>query len=88
MTSAKVLIAHPTNVQSALAAADLVGLPKSRVFVFGKEVTNGVVPYYKVFLTGQRRATLVDLTAEETKDTVAYLCFSSGTTGNLIQHGC
>lgn len=82
MTNAKVLIAHPTNVDSALVAADLVGLPKSNVFVFGNEVANGVLPYSQVFLTGQRRATLIDLTAQEAKDTVAYLCFSSGTTGN------
>ncbi|KAI7897203.1 uncharacterized protein EV154DRAFT_433354 [Mucor mucedo] len=81
MTSAKVLIAHPTNVESALAAADLVGLPKSNVFVFGKQVINGVVPYYQAFLTSQRRADLIRLNAEEAKDTVAYLCFSSGTTG-------
>lgn len=82
MTSAKILIVHPTNVESALAAADLVGLPKSNVFVFGQQAVNGVAPYFQVFLTSQRRADIVRLNAEEAKDTVAYLCFSSGTTGN------
>ncbi|GAA5813305.1 hypothetical protein MFLAVUS_006780 [Mucor flavus] len=80
MTSAKVLIAHEDNVESALAAADLVGLARSNVFVFGKQTIHGALPYTRVLL-GQRKATLIELSAEEAKDTVAYLCFSSGTTG-------
>jgi long-subunit acyl-CoA synthetase (AMP-forming) len=83
MTNAKVLIAHATNIDSALAAAKLVGLPKSNVFVFGNQAAQGCLPYTQVFL-GERRANPVELSAEETKETVAYLCFSSGTTG---KHG-
>lgn len=82
MTSAKVLIAHEDNVESALAAADLVGLARSNVFVFGKQTIHGALPYTRVLL-GQRKATLIELSAEEAKDTVAYLCFSSGTTGKF-----
>ncbi|KAI8084129.1 uncharacterized protein B0P05DRAFT_536257 [Gilbertella persicaria] len=80
MTKAKVLIAHASNIQSALAAAELVGLSKSNIFVFDKQAVDGVLPYTQVFLN-KRRAVPVELTAEETKDSVAYLCFSSGTTG-------
>ena len=83
MTGAKLIIAHPTNVESAIAAADLVGLPKSNIFVFGNESVNGVLPYNKVFLSSERRASIIKLNAEESKDTVAFLCFSSGTTGKV-----
>ncbi|KAK4518957.1 uncharacterized protein ATC70_009184 [Mucor velutinosus] len=80
MTKAKVLIAHPSNVELALAAANLVGLAKDHVFVFGGESVNGVLPYSQVFFN-ERRATPVEFTAQQAKDSVAYLCFSSGTTG-------
>ncbi|CAO3617940.1 unnamed protein product [Mucor fragilis] len=80
MTKAKVLIAHPSNVELALAAADLVGLAKDRIFLFGDKSVSGVLPYSQVFLN-QRRATPVEFTAQQAEDSVAYLCFSSGTTG-------
>jgi 4-coumarate--CoA ligase len=84
MTKAKVLIAHPSNIDAALEAASMVGLSNSNVFVFGKQGTNGCLPYSRVFLTSERRAAPLKLTPEEAKDTVAYLCFSSGTTGKFI----
>jgi 4-coumarate--CoA ligase len=84
MTKAKVLIAHPTNVDSALAAAELVGLPKSNVFVFGNQAVQGCLPYTQILL-GQRRIQPIELSAQETKETVAYLCFSSGTTGTVFE---
>jgi long-subunit acyl-CoA synthetase (AMP-forming) len=82
MTKAKVLIAHPSNVELALVAADLVGLSRDHIFVFGEVAANGVLPYSQVFLN-ERRAAPVEFTAEEAKDSVAYLCFSSGTTGKF-----
>lgn len=87
MTKAKVLIAHSTNIESALIAANMVGLSKSNVFVFGNQEANGCLPYSQVFLTSERRAAPIKLTPEEAKDTVAYLCFSSGTTGKLLASG-
>ncbi|GAA5813306.1 hypothetical protein MFLAVUS_006781 [Mucor flavus] len=80
MTNAKILIAHETNVEMALKAADIVGLSRSRVFVFGKNQVQEIAPWSQVFM-GERRATLIPLNAQEAKETVAYLCFSSGTTG-------
>lgn len=85
MTKATVLICHSTNVDSALAAADLADLPKSNVFVFGNQAVQGCLPYTQIFL-GQRRAQPVELSAQETKESVAYLCFSSGTTGKYKYH--
>ncbi|KAG0167527.1 hypothetical protein DFQ30_005988 [Apophysomyces sp. BC1015] len=78
--NAKILIAHPLNLDSALKAAEMVGLPKNRVFIFGEKAVNGIQPYTRVFM-GHRQAIPVELTKEEAKETVAYLCFSSGTTG-------
>ncbi|KAI9272042.1 hypothetical protein EDC94DRAFT_595236 [Helicostylum pulchrum] len=79
-TSAKILIAHETNVEMSLKAADMVGLSRSRVFVFGKNQVQGIAPWSQIFME-ERRATLITLTAQEAKEAVAYLCFSSGTTG-------
>ncbi|KAI9272043.1 hypothetical protein EDC94DRAFT_644776 [Helicostylum pulchrum] len=79
-TNAKILIVHEANVEMAVKAADMVGLSRSRVFVFGKNQVQGIAPWSQVFM-GERRATLITLTAQEAKEVVAYLCFSSGTTG-------
>lgn len=79
-TGAKVLFAHPVNIQVALEAAKLVGLPKSNILVFGDKPINDILNYKQVLL-GERRAVPVEFAPEELEDTVAYLCFSSGTTG-------
>ncbi|KAI8875815.1 acetyl-CoA synthetase-like protein [Backusella circina FSU 941] len=80
MTKAKILIAHSTNVEFALKAAELVGLSISNIFIFGDEVVNGILPY-KLGLLSDRHAGPVEISPEESESTVAYLCFSSGTTG-------
>ncbi|KAI9491176.1 hypothetical protein BDB00DRAFT_834134 [Zychaea mexicana] len=79
LTEAKVLIAHPENIDTAIEAADQVGLPRDRIFVFGYKAVKGCLPF--LALMGSRRAELVHLTPEESKQLPAYLCFSSGTTG-------
>ncbi|ORZ02504.1 hypothetical protein BCR43DRAFT_465599 [Syncephalastrum racemosum] len=79
-TKAKILIAHPTNVDNAIKACGLVGIPLSKLFVFGDTPINGHAPYLS--LLGERKAEPVTFnSAEEAKDTVAFICFSSGTTG-------
>ncbi|KAG0167571.1 hypothetical protein DFQ28_004589 [Apophysomyces sp. BC1034] len=78
-TKAKVLVAHQTNIETALEAAKSVGLPPSHVFVFGGSVVKGIRPYSELLV--QRLAVPVEYNYEEAKDTVAILCFSSGTTG-------
>ena len=80
-TKAKVLVAHASNIDTAFAAADTVGLSRSNIFVFGDNIVNGVQPYVKVLL-GSRSVKLVDFeSAEQARETLAILCFSSGTTG-------
>ncbi|KAI9322595.1 hypothetical protein BX666DRAFT_2128669 [Dichotomocladium elegans] len=76
---AKVLIAHPANYLNALEAAREVGLPRDRIFLFGNQSFGGCLPFKS--LMKQRTAQIVQLSPEEAKELPAYLCFSSGTTG-------
>ncbi|CAO3703640.1 unnamed protein product [Rhizopus stolonifer] len=89
-TKAKVLICHLENLKTALSAAKKVGIPKDRIFIFGDETIQGVQPFSSALIK-QRKVTLVDLTHEEAKEKVAFLCFSSGTTGKskgvMTTHG-
>ncbi|KAI9474120.1 MAG: hypothetical protein EXX96DRAFT_529259 [Benjaminiella poitrasii] len=80
MTRAKVLICHKENIKNALVAANRAGIPETRIFVFGDENVDGIASFEKTLLR-DRRAVPKMLTHEEAKDKVAYLCFSSGTTG-------
>ncbi|KAL0085515.1 hypothetical protein J3Q64DRAFT_1101923 [Phycomyces blakesleeanus] len=79
MTKAKILVAHSENIKTALEAAKVVGLPANRIFVFGDDTINGVLPYSA--LLGDRLAIPVDYTEKEAAESVAILCFSSGTSG-------
>ncbi|KAI9249472.1 hypothetical protein BDA99DRAFT_523892 [Phascolomyces articulosus] len=90
-TKAKVLVAHASNIDTAFAAADIVGLSRSNIFVFGEEIVKGVQPYVKVLL-GARLASPVGFeSTEQIRETLAFLCFSSGTTGKskgvMTTHG-
>ncbi|KAI7855022.1 hypothetical protein BDC45DRAFT_507555 [Circinella umbellata] len=90
-TKAKVLIAHVSNMDTAFAAAGSVGLSRSNIFVFGDNIVHGVQPYAKALL-GDRYVELIDFESpEQVRDTLAFLCFSSGTTGKskgvMTTHG-
>ncbi|KAH8554355.1 hypothetical protein BGW37DRAFT_484434 [Umbelopsis sp. PMI_123] len=79
-TNAKIVIASQETLPIALEAAKLAGIAKSNVFIFGDREVNGVQPYSKVLIADQEMEA-VHFTYEEACKTVAYLCFSSGTTG-------
>lgn len=80
-SKATVLIAHAANVENAIKAAESVGIAKSKIFVFGDHSVNGI-PSYRNVLLGDRR--IAPIRPSNTEDTVSYLCFSSGTTGNTF----
>jgi long-subunit acyl-CoA synthetase (AMP-forming) len=80
MTKAKVMICHEENIETALIAGERAGVLRKNVFVFGKKVINGVQPF-ETALVRTRKAVPAELTHEQAKEKVAYLCFSSGTTG-------
>ena len=78
---AKIVIGHPLNVETAFAAADLVGLSKSNIFIFGDDAVKGAGSYSRQLL-GSRCAKPFEIkTAEQAQETLAFLCFSSGTRG-------
>ncbi|KAI7869822.1 uncharacterized protein EV154DRAFT_474357 [Mucor mucedo] len=79
-TKAKVLICHEDNIKVALAAGSQAGLNKTNIFVFGDKMVDNIHPFQSV-LIGEREAVLEDLTPEQCKETIALLCFSSGTSG-------
>jgi acyl-coenzyme A synthetase/AMP-(fatty) acid ligase len=82
MTKAKLLIAHPSNVDTAVKAAMTVGLPKSNILLFGDKSVDGLLTFRQA-LFSERRAAPVEIKPHEVRTRVAYLCFSSGTTGNF-----
>ncbi|GAA5798021.1 hypothetical protein HPULCUR_003419 [Helicostylum pulchrum] len=79
-TKARVLICHEENVKTALAAASRVGIQLKNIFVFGDKVIQGIQPF-ETALIRTRKAFPDELTHQQAKEKVAYLCFSSGTTG-------
>lgn len=80
MTKAKVIICHEENLETALIAGARVGVPKKNILIFGDKAVSGVQPF-QTALIRDRKAVPQELTYEEAKEKVAYLCFSSGTTG-------
>ena len=80
MTKAKVLICHEENLETALKAAERVGILTKNIFIFGDKAIKGIQPF-QTALIRERKAVPAELTYQEAKDKVAYLCFSSGTTG-------
>lgn len=79
LTKAKVIIAHADNIDRVLAAASKAGVPRSHIFILGPQEIKGCLSFR--VLLGKRRGEITKLTAEESKTMPAYLCFSSGTTG-------
>jgi len=78
-SGASVIIAHPLTLQTVIKAAAATNIPESKIFLFGDEKINEILPYSS--LIGDREATPVEFTPEEAKNTTAYICYSSGTSG-------
>jgi acyl-CoA synthetase (AMP-forming)/AMP-acid ligase II len=82
VSKAKYLIAHPFNLDTALAAAKLVGIPSSNVWSIIKDPKNRAPDWRSIILNGKDEADPIRFTVEQSKNALAYICFSSGTTGN------
>ncbi|RIA84359.1 hypothetical protein C1645_879964 [Glomus cerebriforme] len=78
-SGASVIIVHPLFLSVAINAAKEANIPESKIFLFGDEKINKILPYNSLF--GEREAIPIEYTPEEVKTTTAYLCYSSGTTG-------
>ncbi|KAG2217938.1 hypothetical protein INT45_004065, partial [Circinella minor] len=79
---AKVLIAHPSNLDKALEAAALAGIPASNVFSIVPDLQKRASLWLDDFIDfKQPPLSPVKMTHEESVNTVGYLCFSGGTIG-------
>ncbi|KAF9869371.1 4-coumarate- ligase [Colletotrichum karsti] len=85
-TAAKVILAHPNNLEQVLEAASKAGIPKNRIFQFS-DTENGArhgIPDWRHMIGTPAEADSYrwpELSAEESTSTVATINYSSGTTG-------
>lgn len=84
-SGASVLVAHPDMLATALESAKKVGIPLSKVFVFGDQTVQGCRPYRALFpdisTAESQLPQAVELRGQEAAETTALICYSSGTTG-------
>jgi len=85
-TGAQIILAHPTMIKTAVAAAEKAGLSKSRIFQFSDEenqTQDGIKDWRHLIGSPSdgERWSWPKLTPEESVNTVATINYSSGTTG-------
>lgn len=85
-TEAKVILAHPELIQTALAAAQGAGLPRERVYLFSdkpNDPTHGALDWRSMIGSVEEgnRYSWKRMTENEAVQTVATVNYSSGTTG-------
>ncbi|CAG8559105.1 34873_t:CDS:10, partial [Racocetra persica] len=78
-SGASVIIVHPKFLDTAIKAAKDARIPESRIFLFGNREVRGFQSYNS--LIGDREAEPVSYSPDEARNTTAFLCYSSGTTG-------
>ncbi|KAI7890689.1 4-coumarate-CoA ligase 2 [Mucor mucedo] len=81
ISRSKYIIAHPINIDSALQAARTVGISESNVWSICDDPKGRVKNWREMVLNISKTASPCQFTLEESKSTLAYICFSSGTTG-------
>lgn len=79
------MFAHPDNVSTALDTISISGLSQSRlILIEGPSAVNGTLPTVESLLREHENFPPYDerrFKAGEARTTIAFLCFSSGTTG-------
>ncbi|KAF0434154.1 acetyl-CoA synthetase-like protein [Gigaspora margarita] len=78
-SGASVIIVHPEYFNTAIKAAKEARIPESRILLLGNSEVRGFRTHRS--LIGDREAEPVSYSPEEARTTVAFLCYSSGTTG-------
>ncbi|CAG8564177.1 11691_t:CDS:2, partial [Scutellospora calospora] len=78
-SGASIIFAHPNYLDVVVEAAENAKIPKSKIFLFGEKEVDGFQPYCS--LIGDHEIEPVSYTSEEARTTIAFLCYSSGTTG-------
>ncbi|CAJ0905904.1 10305_t:CDS:10 [Entrophospora sp. SA101] len=83
-SKASIIVAHPSTLPTVLKAANNVKIPTSKIFVFdeNEDLDHGIRTFISLFKDDDDDSAIIHYTTEEeVKSTVAYLCYSSGTTG-------
>ena len=89
ITKAKLIITHPVSLATARKAAKMHGLPENCIILIRDDKTcpAGIPTLDELinFGAGKRENHgVVRLTPGEAKTTIAFFCFSSGTTGEFL----
>ncbi|KAF9110251.1 hypothetical protein BGX27_006594 [Mortierella sp. AM989] len=84
-SGASIIVAHPELLKVAIEGADLVGIPRQRIFLYGDRSIHGVLPYSSLMppesTPENQLATVANLDGEVAVESTAMICYSSGTTG-------
>ncbi|ORZ19088.1 hypothetical protein BCR41DRAFT_351515 [Lobosporangium transversale] len=84
-SDASVIVTHPELLPVAIEGAKKVGLPLSKVFLYGNKEVDGFKPYSATFppenIAEDLLAPVEDLNGQAAIETTALICYSSGTTG-------
>ncbi|KAJ1337075.1 hypothetical protein BSLG_006835 [Batrachochytrium salamandrivorans] len=78
-SGSSVLIVSPDLTDNACAAAKRVGIPADRIFVLAEHPIGSLRTFSS--LLSELPLPTITFTSDELKNTPAYLCYSSGTTG-------
>ncbi|KAI9249131.1 hypothetical protein BDA99DRAFT_608756 [Phascolomyces articulosus] len=77
-SGAKALVTVPALLPVLTKVCAKVGIPKERIFLYGEKDVDG---YKSVYTLVSDRQILPPLTGINSKEDVAFICYSSGTTG-------
>ncbi|KAG0021034.1 putative fatty-acid--CoA ligase FadD10 [Podila clonocystis] len=84
-SGASVIVTHPELLPIALEGARKVGLPASKIFLYGDKEVGGHRPYSALMppidTPESQLAPIVPLNGQAAVDTTCLICYSSGTTG-------
>lgn len=89
ITNAKLIITHPVCLTTARKAAKMHGLPENYIILIQDDETSpsGILSLDEIIRFGSTRRDNyrhVRLDAGEAKTSIAFFCFSSGTTGEFF----
>ncbi|KAI1296067.1 putative fatty-acid--CoA ligase FadD10 [Mortierella claussenii] len=84
-SGASVIVTHPELLPIAIEGAKKVGIPASKILLFGDQQVDGFKPYSSTFppesTPESQLASVVNLDGQAALETTALICYSSGTTG-------
>ncbi|KAF9906980.1 hypothetical protein BX616_000556 [Lobosporangium transversale] len=84
-SGASIIVTHPELLPVAIEGAKKVGLPLSKIFLYGNKEVDGFKPYSATFppenTVEDLLAPVAELKGKDATETIALICYSSGTTG-------